>query len=68
MNHIAKTNISRVMMLFCFPIWLWQEALCVDRRAASRRVSLLRLLINYFYMVSMADRQIVFHEQQEEEC
>ena len=46
MNHIAKINISRVMMLFRFPIWLWQEALCVDRREASHRVSLLRSLIS----------------------
>ena len=45
MHHIAKINISRVMMLFCFPVWLWQEPLCVDRRDASRRVSLLRSLM-----------------------
>ena len=45
MHHITKINISRVMMLFCFPIWLWQEALYVDRRDAKRRVSLLRSLI-----------------------
>ena len=45
MSHIAKINISRVMILFCFPIWLWQEALCVDQRDYSRRVSLLRSLI-----------------------
>ena len=46
MHHIAQINISRVMMLFCFPIWLWQEALCVDRRDAYalRRISLLRSL------------------------
>jgi len=46
MNHIAKINISRVMTLFGFPIGLSQEALCVDRRAASRRVCLLRSLIS----------------------
>ena len=45
MNHIAKINISRVMTLFGFPIWLSQEALYVDQRDASRRVSLLRSLI-----------------------
>ena len=45
MNYIAKINISRVMLLFCFPIWLWQEALCVDRQYASRRISLLRSLM-----------------------
>ena len=45
MYHIAKIDISRAMMLFCFPIWLWQEALCVDRRDPSRRVSLLRSLM-----------------------
>jgi len=48
MNHIAKINISRVMTLSGFPIWLSQEALCVDRRDASRRVSLLRSLITEF--------------------
>ena len=47
MNHRAKINISRLMMLFCFLIWLWQEALCVDRRHTSRRVSLLRPLITH---------------------
>ena len=45
MNYIAKINISRVMMLFCFSIWLLKEALRVDRNDASRRVSLLRSLI-----------------------
>ena len=46
MNHIAEINISRVMTLFCFPIWLWQEAPCVNRRHALRRVSLLRSVMN----------------------
>ena len=41
MNHIDKIKISRVMMLFRFPMWLYQEVLCVDQRDASRRVSLL---------------------------
>ena len=35
-------------MLFCFPVLLWQEALFVDRRDASRRVSLLRSQIIIF--------------------
>ena len=30
MHHKATINITRVMMLFCFPIWLWQEAHCVS--------------------------------------
>ena len=33
-HHIAKINISRVMMLFCFPIWLWLRR--STRRFASR--------------------------------
>jgi len=54
MHHIAKINISRVMMLFCLPVWLWQEALCVDRRAASRRVSLLRSLTSILKFIGRA--------------
>ena len=34
MNRIDKTIISRVRLLFCFPIWLWKEALCCDQRDA----------------------------------
>ena len=50
MNYIAKIYISRVMMLFCFPIGLYQEALGVDRRDALRRVSLLCSLITHIWM------------------
>ena len=41
---IRNKNDDECMMLFSFLIWLWKEVFCVDRRDASRRVSLLRSL------------------------
>ena len=54
LRYFFLVIISRVMM-FCFPIWLWQEALWVDRRDASRRFCLFRSLMklteyNYGYI------------------